>query len=452
MEPESLSASSGDEDSSTFSSHNSVLAHRSAPVAKLPRMRKSVKRVKTGCQTCKHVKFRIHLLYPASNVLWLTCSNRRIRRVKCDESKPHCQRCIRFGVVCGGYGPLVDVPPREPRLQTTQSKILLPPLASLQAVPIYRLNAGVGFEDELNGRCFRIYLEEIARQINGPFPNPLWAKLIPQISEMEPFVRDAIIAIGALGKHSKSQLPRKVSDPSFQGDDYQYALKLYGKSLRGMRDAITRGKHDLHNALIACLLVFVFEGMLGNQAAAAVHAESGLNLLFKSAMNDNPRKSWRSQATSTHQHFEKDLLLALSNLDLQVLLFIDRRSKETHEQIKYFQTSIIGTLPAEFKDLQEALHFWQVIMNRNYHFLKLLQSLDMDVFQDERFLTEEGTSNTQADELLLSDPKEGPMTQKEEHLRYRIDIGRWTCMHILNLQFLFPKSHKLWHIRSFLSF
>jgi hypothetical protein len=392
-----------------------------------------VKRVKTGCRTCKHVNFRIDLLYPASNVLWLTCSNRRVRRVKCDESKPHCQRCIVFGVVCAGYGPLVDVPPREPRLQTTQSKILLPTLATLQAVPIYRLNCGAGFEDELSGRCFRIYLEETARQINGPFPNPLWAKLIPQISEMEPFVRDAIIAIGALGKHSKSQLPRKMSGPSFQGDDYQYALKLYGKSLRGMRDAIARGKHDLHNALIACLLVFIFEGMLGNQAAAAVHAESGLNLLFKFATGDNPGKSWKSQATSTHQNFEEDLLLALSNLDLQVLLFIDRRSKETHEQIKFFQTSIIGNLPAEFKDLQEARHFWQIIMNRNYHFLKSLQSLDMDVLRDERLLTEEGSSNMQADGLLLSDPKEGPMTQKEEYLRYRIDIGRWTCMHTLNL-------------------
>jgi hypothetical protein len=75
------------------------------------------------------------------------------------------------------------------------------------------------------------------------------------------------------------------------------------------------------------------------------------------------------------------------------------------------------------------------IMNRNYHFLKSLQSLDMDVLRDERLLTEEGSSNMQADELLLSDPKEGPMTQKEEYLRYRIDIGRWTCMHTLNLHF-----------------
>jgi hypothetical protein len=341
--------------------------------------------------------------------------------------------------VCDGYKPLSKVTQRKQRQQEIQSKTLLPKQALVQILPISRLNAGVGFEDEMSGWCFRIYLEETARQINGPFPNPLWGKLIPQISEMEQFVRDAIIAIGALGKHSKSRLQRKVSSPSFQGHDYQYALKFYEKSLRGMRDAIARGKHDLRNALIACLLVFIFEGMLGNQAAAAVHAESGLNLLFQSAVGDNPGKSWQGEKASRHQHFDEDILMAFGNLDLQVLLFIDRRSREIHEQMKIFQTKRIGILPADFKDLHEAQIFWRLIMNRNYHFLKSLQSLDMDILQDERPLSEEGSANMQASELLLSDPKEGPVTHKEEHLRYRIDIGRWTCMHILYPNFLFPR-------------
>jgi hypothetical protein len=198
-----------------------------------------------------------------------------------------------------------------------------------------------------------------------------------------------------------------------------------------MRGAIARGKQDLRNALIACLLVFIFEGMLGNQTAAAVHAESGLNLLFQSATGDGLGKSWKDRKRSIHHHFEEDLLMAFSALDLQVLLFIDRRSKVVHEQMKIFQTDILRALPAEFKSLEEARHFWQLIINRNYHFLKSLQSLDMGILEEERPGQEEGSANMQANELLLSDPKEGPMTQKEEHLRYRIDIGRWTCTFIL---------------------
>jgi hypothetical protein len=330
----------------------------------------------------------------------------------------------------------VKVPSREQRLQQIQTKILLPKHAPPQALPLYRLNAGAGFEDGLNGRCFQIYLEETAQQINGPFPNPLWGKLIPQISEQEPFVRNAVIAIGSL---TKSQLQRKISGPSFQGGDYHYALKLYEKSLRGMRDAIARGKQDLRNALIACLLVFIFEGMLGNQTAAAVHAESGLNLLFQSATGDGLGKSWQDRKTSIHHRFEEDLLMAFSALDLQVLLFIDRRSKAVHEQMKIFQTGILRALPAEFKSLEEARYFWQLIINRNYHFLKSLQSLDIRILEEERPGQEEGSANMQANELLLSDPKEGPMTQKEEHLRYRIDIGRWTCTYILKFMFTSPK-------------
>jgi Fungal Zn(2)-Cys(6) binuclear cluster domain/Fungal specific transcription factor domain len=352
--------------------------------------------------------------------------------VKCDEAKPHCQRCIKFGVVCDGYAVSVKTARKPERLQKIQTKPLLPKHTPLQALPISRLNAGVGFEDELNGRCFRIYIEETARQINGPFPNPLWATLIPQISEREPFVRHAIIAIGALGKF---QLQRQVSGTGLDLGDYQYALKLYERSLRGMREAIAGGKHDLRNALVACLLVFIFEGMLGNQAAAVVHAESGLNLLFDSAIGTNPGKSWRGQKANAHLHFEADLLEAFSALDLQVLLFVDRRSKATHEKMKIFQSYIIGTLPAEFHSLDQARHFWQLIINRNYHFLKSLQSLDIEILQEERLEMEEGSSvNMEANELLLSDPKDAPMTQKEEHLRYRIDIGRWTCTWFLEFQ------------------
>ncbi|KAH8651519.1 hypothetical protein BGZ60DRAFT_187241 [Tricladium varicosporioides] len=46
---------------------------------KVRKTRASKPKVKTGCQTCK------------------------IRRVKCDETKPACLRCVRFGHKCDGY-------------------------------------------------------------------------------------------------------------------------------------------------------------------------------------------------------------------------------------------------------------------------------------------------------------------------------------------------------------
>ncbi|TQV94296.1 hypothetical protein V2A60_002668 [Cordyceps javanica] len=44
-----------------------------------PRRKRWAPKVKTGCITC------------------------RVRRVKCDETKPHCKRCMAYGYVCDGY-------------------------------------------------------------------------------------------------------------------------------------------------------------------------------------------------------------------------------------------------------------------------------------------------------------------------------------------------------------
>ncbi len=339
----------------------------------------------------------------------------------------------------------MKVHPRVQKLQQIQTKVLLPKQATS---PFQGLNVGAGFEDELSGHCFRIFLEQTAKEINGPFPNRIWGGLIPQISEQELFVRNAIIAIGFLGKaakRNKIQLQREVSGSSFHGNDYQDALKWYEKSLRGMRAAIADGRQNLRNALIACLLVFVFEGMLGNQAAAAIHAESGLNLLFQSAPGEDWGKIantlWQGRNAAVSQRFDDDLMMALTTLDLQVLMFIDRRSKAVHEKIKKMLTTTLGALPGELKSLDEARYFWQLIINRNYHFLKSLQSLDIELLQKQP-----ESASMQAKELLLSHPKEDsancPMTQKEEHLIYRINIGCWTCTLHLKLSSSFSKIYR----------
>ncbi|KAJ6785132.1 hypothetical protein PWT90_07574 [Aphanocladium album] len=57
------------------------------------RRKKWAPKVKTGCVTC------------------------RVRRVKCDETKPHCKRCTAYGYVCDGYvTPTNPVPAQEKRL------------------------------------------------------------------------------------------------------------------------------------------------------------------------------------------------------------------------------------------------------------------------------------------------------------------------------------------------
>ena len=285
--------------------------------------------------------------------------------MKCDEAKPECNRCIKAGLTCDGYKQ-----PTKSVLRSRQRQIILPkkvaiPRAATTIAPLRRIYSGVGFEDPLDGQCFRIFLEETSREVSGTFPNSLWGRLIPQISEVEPFVRHAVIAIGALGKESRINRQSKQLGSLTQGSDYQYALQQYDKSLRGMREAIAAGQHDLRKALIACLLVFCFEGMLGNQAAAAIHAQRGLMLLHQWTTGNNPfGKPFQTQKAWQDQLFEEDLLEAFNALDSQVLLFIDTREKSVHSQIKTSQNSVVQSMPREFTILaahhEQKLSFLQV--------------------------------------------------------------------------------------------
>ncbi|KAF8851379.1 hypothetical protein BDZ45DRAFT_808373 [Acephala macrosclerotiorum] len=405
-----VSATSAPADSRTSTSPISnssdvPLPHRYAIRTRGQRKRKSATKVRTGCITCK------------------------TRRVKCDEGKPECQRCIRFGITCDGYATPQAAPPKR-----TGAQLILPkkesqsPLDISVIAYIARLYSGCGYLDEVDGQCFRLYLEETATQIHSVFPSALWERLIPQISEAEPFVRHAIIAIGALAKQSKTEARQKRLGNATQASDYQHALKQYDQSLRGMRNAIADGQHDLRKALVACLLVFCFENMLGNQLSAAKHAESGLMLLYQWKTGNNLLdEAWETQKMWTDRLFEEDLLEAFNALDLQILLFIDNRSKTVHSQMKESQNRIISTMPQQFYSLTRARQYWNLIMTRNYHFNKSMQGIDMSKIQEQRDDTPwEDSANLLTGELLLSDSKDRPSALKEEHMRYRIDIDKWT--------------------------
>ncbi|KAH8808719.1 hypothetical protein F5884DRAFT_753238 [Xylogone sp. PMI_703] len=66
--------------------------------AKVRRSRASKPKVRTGCTTCK------------------------IRHVKCDETKPACMRCVKFGRQCDGYAQVKTSEPASSSSRTLQPK------------------------------------------------------------------------------------------------------------------------------------------------------------------------------------------------------------------------------------------------------------------------------------------------------------------------------------------
>ena len=112
---------------------------------------------------------RIGAIYYCTNV------STRIRRVKCDEAKPHCHRCTSTGRKCDGYSTQearhAEHAPNTPSLIPSVS---VDPCATT-----------------LEKRTFEFFRTHTAPCISGYFPDPVWDRYVLQTSQHEPTIRYA---------------------------------------------------------------------------------------------------------------------------------------------------------------------------------------------------------------------------------------------------------------------
>lgn len=324
--------------------------------SKIPNPRTTHLKSRSGCVTCKE------------------------RRVKCDEGKPKCLRCIKFGADCGGYK-IASTTKSRPAPRTRQ---LLPKgNGERWAIPSpsypSRLRLG---ETEIENQYLQHFRDKTAPALAGPFDGDLWSQLILQAGQQELFVRHAITAIGALDKSlqmaSMASVAPKLSPKDVQTPPSrdmaklhrEFALVEYKKSLRAMRVATSKVQANLRNVLIACLLVVCLENLLDNRHTALSHAQVGIRILqdwLASHPHSLPHKSGIS--SPVFHEIEDDLVLVFGRLDLQILTVSDTRLRQEHMAMKADSNATILNLPAAFSDLREAKRFLDLVMRRAYHFM-----------------------------------------------------------------------------------
>ncbi|KAE9367256.1 hypothetical protein N431DRAFT_495541 [Stipitochalara longipes BDJ] len=265
------------------------------------------------------------------------CRTCKTRRLKCDELRPHCKRCIRFGTICDGY-------PTNATSLARPRRDIKPKGFELYIPPVWLISSTRRFTSDHESRFFKLYMQETAPQISGPFQTSLWVRLIPQACEAEYFIRQLVIAIAALS-HVCTEEFSEHGDlwAANRHSTNSYALKQYDKALRGMRDAIFKGKYDLRNALLACLLVFCFESLHGDTKSTVNHVASGLALL----------QEWMAEC------LDAEILYAFAGLDVQGLFFMGALSAAQH--LRFME---------QFSDttLEDVKAYWFLVQRRNYHF------------------------------------------------------------------------------------
>ncbi|EFQ33696.1 hypothetical protein CGRA01v4_02005 [Colletotrichum graminicola] len=212
-------------------------------------------KVKTGCATC------------------------RIRRVKCDENKPFCQKCLGTGRTCEGYESPFRLVFTGKATDNCSSGGSNSGAASLRIIQPTLTGIEIAPQDvELLGRYFstktmfdvKLGLNEEARQIL-------------QASLNDPLVRHAVSSLRALRQHLEAcgtvALSVTGRTPSIA---YDYGLQQYCMALGGLASKLSfPGPHGLKSALLCCQLFISIEQVRGNYAAMARHIIQGLSIMHE---------------------------------------------------------------------------------------------------------------------------------------------------------------------------
>ncbi|KAH7246672.1 hypothetical protein BKA59DRAFT_501576 [Fusarium tricinctum] len=189
--------------------------------------------VKTGCRTCK------------------------ARKIKCDEGKPACKRCILSRRVCGGY-------------QGTVAE------HSLTWYRPNQLSAG----DQKEGRAFQFFTEMVGPVLSGPTDSYFWTHLVMQFSHFEPTMRHAVLSISSLYEEFArgSRITRQICGSTFAVSHYNSAIKQ------------VKSASDEQTILVLCVLFICIEYLQGDFDAALQHSRHGIMIL-----NSSSRPDWACQ-------------------------------------------------------------------------------------------------------------------------------------------------------------
>lgn len=337
--------------------------------------------------------------------------------MKCDETRPApCLRCKKFGSTCDGY-------PESRHAHTKTQPSILPREVRQHTIRLLTSNPSFRKDEAF---YFDYYCNHTALRIGGPFDTNLWLQTVTQVSQESSSIRHAVIALGALNI-ARSEICQRYGFYDYSKTSnrhHQYALQEYSKALQGMREAIHGPKKDSIQPLIASLLVFCVECLLGHRSAASLHASSAVSLI--SQLRCKRLEETFAFSGPSPDPLDIELYSAFSNLDLQALLFVDNRPWKMHQDLLTEMESFIRRMPNHFSEIKKCRNYLQIIMRRNLHFVAIARSMmGSGSHQNESRIMDLSEDNSRSERPNGS---EGLLTSLlHERESYVKDIQRWEC-------------------------
>ncbi|KIW33926.1 uncharacterized protein PV07_00740 [Cladophialophora immunda] len=201
------------------------------------------------------------------------CATCRARKIKCDENRPFCRKCVNTGRTCDGYEVTFRNFTSQPITSVHGGKIksdaclqpIRPTLTEITPQDIDLLNRYFSTKTmfDVNLGC-----DEEARQIL-------------QASLTDPPIRHAVLSLRALREDLETfgDGPASVAQ---QNPSYQHGVQQYSMALGGLASNLSSlGSKGLKSALLCCQIFISIEQVRKNYAAMAQHIIQGLRIMHE---------------------------------------------------------------------------------------------------------------------------------------------------------------------------
>lgn len=256
----------------------------------------------------------------------------RIRRKKCDETKPSCLRCTTASFRCDFKVNHAAMTSRHSEFpspiaiisskNTTSSRCTHHHLSVLSSIPslhahIPSFNPVLHYQEHESG-LFDYFRVVCAKEFTLYFDEPIWEDLILRLVHHEPFAYHAALAMSGLSK--RHYLPSNGTVHTDQGDVavHEFATIEYMKAIRLLNDRLS----DLHGAgelaILGSIMLVNLEFLLAQEAtelfAVASTISAKIHIDGASGILCHYKQEGRLQTLNNYHAMESALRMLQSQL------------------------------------------------------------------------------------------------------------------------------------------
>ena len=167
----------------------------------------------------------------------------RIRRLRCDETKPACTRCTSTGRKCDGYITLESTTGNSFTATLRQKLPYSIPQNTISTAssPKPRADARLLLPrmDPREVRSYRYFLDVAAPSLSGFFDADFWLVELPRVAHCDAAIWHAIVCLGAV--HESEGGPTATGDRATA----LFGVEQFNKTIQSLRSSLRKSDHGL---------------------------------------------------------------------------------------------------------------------------------------------------------------------------------------------------------------